>query len=177
MVLYPALTHPHKNHETLIDAVARLRRSRPDLLLILTGAPGRSAAQVAAQIRAVDPEGRFVRHLGRVPAVLLAELMRRADVLAFPSRYEGFGLPVLEAMQAGTPVLAADATALPEVAGDAAILVDPEDVDAWSAGIESLLGDESRRRELAEAGRARAEAYSPQAAAAALRAVWRDALS
>lgn len=177
MVLYPALSHPHKNHKTLIAAFARLQQDRPDLMLVLTGAPGRSAAELAGRIRAVDPAGRFICHLGRVPAPLLAELTARADVLAFPSRYEGFGLPVLEAMHAGTPVVASDATAIPEVVGDAAVLVDPDDADAWAASIGDVLDNENRRRELIAAGLARAGAYSARAAAAALRDAWRDALA
>jgi len=177
MVLYPALSHPHKNHETLISALAGLRRSIPDLLLILTGAPGRSAAELAGLMRSVDPEGRWICHLGRVSAPQLKELTARADLLAFPSRYEGFGLPVLEAMHLGTPVVAADATAIPEVVGDAAVLVDPDDVDAWAAAIDEVLGNESRRQGLIDDGRIRAEAYSAEAAAAALRDAWRDALA
>ncbi len=177
MVLFPAITHPHKNHCTLIDAVAGLRDSHPELLLILTGAEGRSHQQVKARIRSVDPERRLVRHLGRVDAETLSDLFARADLVAFPSRYEGFGLPVIEAMHHETPVIAANRTALPEVVGGAAELIDPDDTDAWAGAIGDLLGNEARRNELVRAGRSRAAHYSAPAAAKNLLTVWRDALS
>jgi alpha-1,3-rhamnosyl/mannosyltransferase len=112
-----------------------------------------------------------------VEAATLAELTARADIMAFPSRYEGFGLPILEAMHRGTPVVAADATAIPEVLGDAGVLVDPGDVDGWADALSGLLGDDMRRAELAVAGTARAEAYSPASSVAALLGVWHDAVS
>ena len=107
----------------------------------------------------------------------LACLYRLARVVAFPSLWEGFGLPVLEAMAAGTPVLAGDVPPLREVAGDAALLVNPLSVEALAQGLERLLSDQELRQELAERGAGRARATSwDQAAAGVLRA-YREALS
>ena len=103
------------------------------------------------------PDVPRVDWLGRVGADELAALYRRALALVFPSRYEGFGLPVLEAMASGTPVVATTAGALPEVAGDAAVLVEPGNAVALAGGIERALADRDRLR---EAGLARADRYS-----------------
>ena len=177
LIIYPAVSHPHKNHRVLLDVLPALIDAHPDVLVVFTGGAGRYATPLEAAIRALDPEGQHIRHLGRVEAATLAELTARADVMAFPSRYEGFGLPVLEAMHRGTPVVAASTTALPEGLGNAGVLVDPGDIEGWAAALSGLLGDEMRRAELAVAGTARAEAYSPASSAAALLSVWRDAVS
>ncbi|MEZ5165602.1 MAG: glycosyltransferase family 1 protein [Acidimicrobiales bacterium] len=172
VVLYPAMTHPHKNHLVLLEAVDRLGASHPELTLVLTGAAGRADADVAARI------GRSrvrVLRTGRVPAETLGAWMARADVLAFPSRYEGFGLPVLEAMRMGTPVVAADATALPEVVGDAGILVDPDDIEGWVAALGDVLGNAGTRARLRGAADAHLAGYAPQAAASRLVEMWRAA--
>ncbi len=176
LIIYPAVSHPHKNHRVLLDALPAIIDAHPDVLVVFTGGRGRCAEPLDATSRAIDPAGRHIRHLGRVEAATLAELTARADVMAFPSRYEGFGLPVLEAMHRGTPVVAANTTAIPEVLGDAGVLVDPGDVDGWAQALSGLLADDVRRAELAVAGTARAEAYSPASSAAALLGVWRDAV-
>jgi len=174
LVLYPAITHPHKNHSVLLTAMHRVVREHPDAVLVLTGGSGRAHDEVLTQARRLDPDGLFIRHLGRVAASTLAELTARADVVAFPSLYEGFGLPVLEAMHRGTPVVAADATALPEVLGGAGVLVAPDDSEAWGHALSALLGDDERRAGLAVAGTARAASYSVEGAARTLTAAWRD---
>ncbi len=177
LILYPAVTHPHKNHSVLISAMPGVLRRHPEALLVLTGGRGGAHEQVVESIRSSGLEGSSIRHLGRIDHATLVELTGRADVVAFPSQYEGFGLPVLEAMQRGTPVVAGNATALPEVVGDAGVLVDPEDPERWAAEIADLLGDDRRRTELAVAGAARAAEYEPDGAAASLLAAWRDALA
>ncbi|MEM9467140.1 MAG: glycosyltransferase family 1 protein [Actinomycetota bacterium] len=177
VVLFPAITHPHKNHRLLIDAMARVHRDRPDALLVLTGGAGLAAADVAADIDRVDPDGAFIRHLGRIEENLLMGLLADADVVAYPSTYEGFGLPVLEAMQAGTPVLAADAACLPEVVGDAGLLLPADDAERWAIEIITLLDDADRRARLAAAGSVRATEWAGEEASDRLVDAWRDVVS
>ena len=170
-VLYPAATSPHKNHAALIAAHAAARARHGDTLLVLTGAAGRAHAEVAEQ--AARTPG--VVHLGWVDDARLASLMSAAVAVAFPSRYEGFGLPVLEAMRSGTPVIAADAAALPEVVGDGGTLVDPDDVDGWvDALVEARSGSPSIRRQV-DRGRVRAADFAPELAAGRLLEAWQAA--
>lgn len=170
-VLYPAATYPHKNHALLIEAHAAVRARHPDTLLVLTGAQGRAHAAVAEQ--AARTPG--VVHLGHVDEARLASLLAAARAVAFPSHYEGFGLPVLEAMQCGTPVIAADATALPEVLGDGGTLVGPHDVDGWVDALREARSGSARIARHVELGLARAAEFSPERAAARLLDAWRAA--
>ena len=127
-VLYPARVWPHKNHARLLDAFALLRRERPDLELVLTGGGTEALA---------GPAG--VRARGIVPQAELVKLYQRAACVVFPSLYEGFGAPPLEAMACGAPVAASNAGSLPEVCGDAAVLFDPRESEAIAAGISQAL--------------------------------------
>lgn len=124
-VFYPAKAWPHKNHAALVAAMQIVRVGRPELSLVLTGGDMSSLGSL--------PDWVDVR--GLVSGDDLRDLYRRASVLAFPSRYEGFGLPLLEAMASGCPVAASDAGSIPEVVGDAAVLFDPESPDSIAAGI------------------------------------------
>jgi len=173
IVLFPGITHPHKNHVTLVKAMAQVADAVPDAVLVLTGGRGAADETVQETMARVDPKGTLIRHLGRVDEALLRGLLAEAHVLAFPSRYEGFGLPILEAMQAGTAVVAAASTCLPEVVGDAGALVAVDDVEAWAAEIIGVLEDDDRRAGLAMAGSLRAEAFAPEAAAGRLVEAWR----
>ncbi len=119
-LVYPANRWPHKNHEKLFDAFALLRRERPELRLVLTG---RGHEQV--------PEG--VESLGHVSQDVLADLYRRAEALVFPSLYEGFGQPPLEALACACPVACSDLPPLREVCGDAAVYFDPNDAESIAA--------------------------------------------
>ncbi len=129
--VYPAITYPHKNHLTLVRAFARVVKEHPEASLVLTGGEGQMEGEIHETIADLGLEGR-VHRLGRIPWWDLAAILRQAHGLGFPSRFEGFGAPVIEAMARGCPVIAADATALPEVVGDAGVLVEPDDLDAWS---------------------------------------------
>ena len=171
VVAYPATTHPHKNHETLLAAAERLVDRHPGLTLVLPGGPGRAEERIAAA--AAHSRCRVLRP-GRVAPATVRTVLARADVVAFPSRYEGFGLPVIEAMRMGTPVVAADATALPGVVGDAALIVDPDDVDGWVDALDEVLTDSTVRDRLVSAGAARAAAHTPDRAAERLLGVWRE---
>jgi alpha-1,3-rhamnosyl/mannosyltransferase len=175
VVLYPAVTYPHKDHATLVAAFAEVVVAQPDATLVLTGSEGACEPALAAQIDRLGLRAR-VRRLGRVPAADLAGLYGLAAVVAVPSTYEGFGLPVVEAMAYGTAVVAADATAIPEVLGEAGVLVEPGQPEAWGAALVELLGDDARRAELAAAGRVRAARFTWSANATALARAYADAL-
>lgn len=157
--LYPAITYPHKNHLVLLEAFARLLKVHPDAALVLTGAKGSMEVRVSAEVRELGIEG-HVRRLGYLPSRDLDALYHDAVALTFPSRFEGFGAPVLEAMSRGCPVLAADATALPEVVGDAGMLVSPDNPDEWFHAMRDLWEDEDLRVRLGKAGTERAREFS-----------------
>jgi len=142
-LLYPALRWPHKNHRTLFAAFALLRARRPGLRLVLTGYEG------------TVPEG--VEARGRVPADELVRLYRRSAALVFPSLYEGFGQPPLEAMASGCPVACSNAASLPEVVGDAARLFEPESPEDMAAAVEEVLDSPT---EWAQRGLERARLFS-----------------
>lgn len=172
--LFPAKTWPHKNHEMLLRAFARLHARRPEPMLVLTGGEDQTEERVRELIRELGI-GSAVRRTGRVPAEHVDALYRGATALTFPSLYEGFGLPVLEAMSRGCPVIAADATALPEVVGDAGLLVAPNDIEEWGSAMERVLDDRDLRDRLIAAGHRRAHDYDWSEAAAVLADVYRRA--
>ena len=167
-LVYPALTHPHKQHRFLLDLLAG-PWSDPDLALVLLGGRGLAEDEVAATIAALELGPRVIRP-GRVPDADRDGFIAGAEALVFPSEYEGFGAPVLEAMVLGTPVICSDRAALPEIAGDVA-LVRPLELDAWKGAL-----DEIDRPAMAAAGRARAATYSTAASGAALAAAYQRCL-
>lgn len=173
--LYPAITNPHKNHRTLLEAFAKVVAVHDDVRLVLTGAAGTAEGAAAA---AIDELGltRNVRRLGRVPPEELEARYREAVAVVYPSTYEGFGLPLAEAMSVGCPVIASDRTALPEVLGEAGILLEPHDVDGWAEAMLRLLGDEGLRTKMIAAGRERARSLSSEEAARRQVAAYRLAL-
>jgi glycosyltransferase involved in cell wall biosynthesis len=160
-VLFAGNVKPHKNLERLIRAFARVRgqEGNEDLRLVLIGD---DVSRYASLRRTADEAGvrQDVRFFGFVPHQTLAALYRMATVFAFPSLYEGFGLPPLEAMACGTPVVTSRISSLPEVVGDGALLVDPYSEDAIGQGIARLLDDEDLRARLVERGLERAACYS-----------------
>jgi glycosyltransferase involved in cell wall biosynthesis len=159
-VLYAGNVKPHKNLERLIEAFHLVRRRGLDHLnLVLIGD---EISRYAALRRAVHRHQlhKYVRFLGYMPEATLAVMYRLAGVFVFPSLYEGFGLPPLEAMASGTPVVTSNVSSLPEVAGDAAVLVDPYDPDAIASGIYRVLTDDQLRRDLRVRGAARAQQFS-----------------
>jgi len=155
-VLAVGTIEPRKNYPRLLAAYRALRAPGDAPPLVIAGRAGWAYGDTLDRIRA-EPG---VRYLGHVDEATLAALYENASVLAFPSLYEGFGLPLLEAMARGVPAVAGRVGAMPELAGDAAVLVDPEDVDAIAAGLEAVLGDPALRQRLGAAGRARAAGFT-----------------
>ena len=159
---------PRKNLPRLLAAFGEVTDELPDHWLVVVGPVG-----WGPRLRPTWDLVR-VKLAGRVGDGVLHALYQAADGLAYPSLYEGFGLPVLEAMANGTPVLTSDCSSLPEVAGGAALLVDPLDRAAIAAGLVRLVGDAALRDRLTEAGRRRAAGFSWRATAAATWATYRE---
>ena len=158
-VLYAGNVKPHKNLERLIEAFHLVRSGGLDLKLVLIGD---EISKYAALRRAVHRYQLhpYVRFLGYLPEETLAIMYRLAGVFVFPSLYEGFGLPPLEAMASGTPVVTSNVSSLPEVTGDAALLVDPYDPAAIADGIRRVIIDRQLSDELRRRGLARARQFS-----------------
>jgi glycosyltransferase involved in cell wall biosynthesis len=154
--------HERRNLMIVVDAVLEARRhfgALPALSLVLAGTDrGAGEALCAVAAQADDPEA--VVRLGPVAEELLHTLYRCATALVYPSRYEGFGLPVLEAMAMGTPVIASRAASIPEVVGSAGMLIDPDDSAGWAYAVEKVVNDETLRQRLRNEGIARASAFT-----------------
>jgi glycosyltransferase involved in cell wall biosynthesis len=167
-VLYIArLEHPGKNHVRLLEAFAALRRTT-DLphKLVLVGGRWSGADVIHAKVEELGL-GDLVVFPGFVPNEAIPALYAAADAFAFPSLFEGFGIPLLEAMASGTPVCAANASSIPEVVGEAGLLFDPLDVPAMTACLRRVLRDEALRRRLIAAGIERAAGFTWDTAAEA----------
>jgi glycosyltransferase involved in cell wall biosynthesis len=170
VIIYPAITHPHKGHRFLLDVVAR-HWIDPDLRLVLLGGRGSADGIVEAAIDELGVRPRVVRP-GRVPAADRDGLIALSDALVFPSEYEGFGAPALEAMALGTPVVCADHPALAEVVGSAGLVL-PRAIDAWSGALDEVG---RRRGELVAAGTARAAHFTLERSGADLALAYDRAL-
>ncbi len=175
-ILSVSTLEPRKNFDRLLAAHAMLpAATRSAYPLVIAGGRGWGealAGKMAAQALAVG----HLRLLGHVADADLVALYGRAAVFAYPSLYEGFGLPILEAMACGAPVVTASTTASAETAGDAARLVDPLDVPAIAAALAETIEDASLAARLSSAGLARADGFTWERTTAALLATWRRAL-
>jgi glycosyltransferase involved in cell wall biosynthesis len=160
-LLYPARRWPHKNHARLFEAFALIRRERPELRLVLTGGGDFTNLPPGVEAR------------GHVPFDEVVGLLQRASALVFPSLYEGFGLPPLEAMACGCPVACSNAGALPETVGDAARLFDPRDPRAIATALLEVIAAPD---DWVQRGLERAAAYSWDATARATDAVYGELL-
>jgi len=159
-VLVVGNLHPRKNIPRLIRALAAVRGDgHKDLSLLLVGQRQWGGMEIDAEI-ARHHASDWVRATGYVSDETVVALMNRAAIVAYPSLYEGFGLPVLEALACGSVVVASNRTSIPEVAGDAALLVDPTSDDDLAAGILAAITKESLRRRLSAAGPSRAATFS-----------------
>ena len=161
-VLHVGDLHPRRRLPVVLDSVMALRSrggATASLRLVLAGVDRGLGEQLQAQAAASGAADALVS-LGVVSDARLDALYRDAAALVYPSLYEGFGLPVLEAMARGTPVVAMRASSLPEVLGDAGVLLEPNDAAGWTASLDAIIGQPDRRAALAEAGRARAATFT-----------------
>jgi glycosyltransferase involved in cell wall biosynthesis len=165
-LLHVGTLEPRKNLRRLVEAYALLVKEAPAPVpeLVLAGAGGWNYQEILTLIKGLELQER-VRCIGRVPAEVLPALYSGARVFVYPSLYEGFGLPPLEAMACGTPVITSNTSSLPEVVGDAGIMVSPTDVTALAEAMAGLLFDPDRCQTLREAGLRRAAQFSWKRAA------------
>jgi len=165
--LYPAITYAHKNHVSLVRAFGRVAAVDDRPKLVLTGGEADAEGALRTEISGLGLGDRVVR-TGRVPRADLDALFSEARALTFPSLYEGFGIPVLEAMSRGVPVIASASAALPEVLGDAGVLVEPGDEVAWSDAMVRMLDDDEHRAAMVARGSRRAARFTWSASAEAM---------
>lgn len=165
VLVFPAITHPHKNHEFLLRMMAEGNDAWRDqaLRVVFAGSAGSQDEAVRALIRSLGLESRVILP-GRVSASDRNGLLKMADAMVFPSQYEGFGAPLIEAMRLGAPVLASNCGSIPEVVANAGIVA-PLNVDAWNTG---LLRIRSERSELINAGMERAREFTTSLSASDL---------
>lgn len=168
-LLFVGATNPRKNLATLVESYRRYRRRVADPVDLVLAGPDRDVFADADR-----PEVGGVHALGFVSEAELTWLYDAATAFVFPSLYEGFGLPILEAMSAGTPVVTSNRGAMAEVAGDAAHLVDPEDADTLADALRRVTTDADYRRRLADRGRDRASSFTWDRTAEATMQVYRD---
>jgi glycosyltransferase involved in cell wall biosynthesis len=167
---------PRKNLEAALRAFERLVRDGAEHRLVLAGGRGWSVAGLLGAVESSQVASRIVM-TGRLADEDLIDLYRAADCFVFPSRYEGFGLPPLEAMACGTPVVCSNCASLPEVVGDAALLVDPDDEQAIEAALADVISSPQRRTELSARGRERAGLFTWSRCAGLTSAAYERALA
>jgi glycosyltransferase involved in cell wall biosynthesis len=161
-VLYAGNIKPHKNLERLIEAFHLMRQNNPNLATVQLLIIGDEISKYASLRRAVHRNKlhKHVRFFGFVSDQTLAALYRLADVFVFPSLYEGFGLPPLEAMASGCPVITSNVSSLPEVVGDAAVMIDPYEPAAIAGAMDRVLTTPALREDLRGRGLERARGFS-----------------
>ena len=164
-VLFVGTIEPRKNLRRLLEAYAMMPENiRQEYLLVIVGGAGWGGDDIVRWSRELKVHDRLCL-LGYLSSEKLSTLYRCAAVLAMPSLYEGFGLPLLEAMAVGTPVITSNVSSMPEVVGDAAVLVDPHNVQDISKGLTKLLANSTLRETMAAAGQQRAKSFSWDSAA------------
>jgi glycosyltransferase involved in cell wall biosynthesis len=167
---------PRKNYGRLIEALAQLRHRHLDVHLVIAGGRGWLEDPIYRTIEAVHM-GEYVHFIGFADDADLPALYSAAACFAFPSLYEGFGFPVLEAMACGTPVLTSTLSSLPEVAGDAALIVDPYSTEAIASALERLIEDSDLREQLVRRGLEQAQRFTWSASAETLRRIYYSLLN
>ena len=174
--LFVGTLEPRKNLDRILDAYERIRAHEHGVDLVITGASGWKNEAFLRGLRDSSLQSR-VHVTGYVSREELGRLYRNALGLVFPSLYEGFGFPVLEAMQWGTPVITANRSAMPEVAGGAALLVDPLDTGGIARAMARLMSDEALRNALSRHGRIRVDAFDWQRAAREMCGIFQEAMT
>jgi glycosyltransferase involved in cell wall biosynthesis len=174
-VLSVGTVQPRKNYVRLIQAVSQLRGQGHDLHLVIAGGRGWLEDPIYAAV-ASEKMQPYVHLIGFADESDLPALYSAAACFAFPSLYEGFGLPILEAMGCGTPVVTSDKSSLPEVAGDAALIVDPYKVDDLAHAIRDMINNDTLRQMLIDKGYQRAEAFTWEKSARHLQQIYTDLL-
>jgi glycosyltransferase involved in cell wall biosynthesis len=174
-ILSVGTVQPRKNYIRLIQALVQLRQAGYDIDLVIAGGRGWLEDPIYETIRNTRMQ-EHVHFIGFVEESDLPALYSAAECLAFPSLYEGFGLPVVESMACGTPVVTSNISSLPEVAGDAALVVDPYDTDAIAHAIGLLLDDTQLRNQLVRKGYARIGLFSWDESARQLRQIYANML-
>jgi glycosyltransferase involved in cell wall biosynthesis len=167
---------PRKNLSTLVEAYAALRSRHPEVGLVIAGSRGWLYDRFFEQLRSLGLEDHVV-FTGYVPEEDIPALLNAAEVFAFPSEFEGFGLPPLEAMACGIPVVCSNAASLPEVVGDAGLLLPPRDVRGWVTALDRLLDDGQLRADLSARGLARARLFSWDTAASRTLEIYRSVMT
>ena len=177
-VLYAGNIKPHKNLERLIEAFHLMRQGSPDLREVQLLIIGDEISKYATLRRAVHRHKlhKHVRFFGFVPDQTLASLYRLANAFVFPSLYEGFGLPPLEAMASGTPVIASNVSSLPEVVGDAALMIDPYEPGAIADAMRQVLTDGQLRADLRARGFVRAREFSWERSVRRVREIYEEVM-
>ncbi|HTQ80846.1 MAG TPA: glycosyltransferase family 1 protein, partial [Thermoanaerobaculia bacterium] len=174
-ILYIGTLEPRKNVSVLLSAWEILKRETPETPpLLLAGGTGWHSRSLLARIAALSPSG--VRFLGRVEPERLVQLFQGARAFAYPSLYEGFGLPPLEALACGVPTVVSDASSLPEVVGNAALKVPPQDAESLALALKKILNEPAGAAELSRRGVLRAAGFRWDRAAREMAAVFREAL-
>lgn len=177
LILYVGSEHPRKNLKVLLEAVARVRQHIPDVVVLKVGDAGLAAGrqQFLADLDRLGLR-QNVRFVGKADDETLKLLYNIADIFVFPSTFEGFGIPPLEAMACGCPVVCSNATSLPEVVGDAALTHNPNDVDAFASSITKVLTTPALAQDLRQRGLARAAQFNWRDIAERTLAVYRQAI-
>jgi glycosyltransferase involved in cell wall biosynthesis len=173
-VLAIGTIEPRKDYPLLVSAFASVAAAHPDVALVIVGSDGWGVERFLAEVESSPARSRIVRP-GYLGERALAATLRHASVLAYPSRYEGFGFPPLQAMAAGVPVVATAAGAVPEVVGDGALLVAPGDREGLAGAISRVLDGGSDTGDLVARGRNRSNGFTWNACAEGLAALYRDA--